>query len=525
MDYFLSVFLGTFALEDVALAVALGFVANNQMSFISAFLACFLGISIGDLGLYFIGFILRHMGFADRFKVIKRLRARLENSKNANVLTYSVILSRFIPGTRLPTYLMAGFLHYSFGQFFILTLLTVFAWVAFAFAIGESLKTLFMQHFVFAILSILVIFKVVQFLIPRLSDYWLRRSLLHSWRQWLSFEFWPATLFYLPIVPLYIFFSLKHRSLLAPFYANLGIENSGLIGESKWDFLKYLDAKNPSTLPSLKLPNQIHFDEARNILDTKGFVYPFILKPDVGQRGYGVRIIHNDFDLTEYLLLADFDMIAQKLSIYQREVGIFYVRHPLQQKGFIFSITDKHLPRVRGDGRTRLGDLILQDRRARIIASTYFARHNNRLFYIPQNQEEILLSECGNHCQGAIFVNGNHLKTAELEKTIQGIAEQIPNFYFGRIDLRYESEDFLKKGLQMEIVEVNGAGSEATHIWDAKTSLFDAYRTLYLQWSLLFSIGSAAKSLNSDHSNVRIFRFFQESFRVFFRKDPLSLSS
>jgi membrane protein DedA with SNARE-associated domain len=525
MDYFFSVFLGTFALEDVAVAVALGLVANNQMSFFSAFLACFLGISIGDLGLYFIGLLLRHMGVANRFKVIKRLRDRLENSKKSNVLTYSVILSRFVPGTRLPTYLMAGFLHYSFWRFFILTLLTVFAWVTFAFAIGESLKSLFMQHFVLTAFCILIIFKLVQFLIPRLSDYWLRRSLLHSWRQWLSFEFWPATLFYLPIIPLYIFFSLKHRSFLAPFYANLEIENSGLIGESKWDFLKYLDAKDPSTLPSLKLHKQIHIDVARNILVSKGFIYPFVLKPDVGQRGYGVRIIHNDFDLKEYLLLANFDIIAQKLSLYQREVGIFYMRHPSQQKGFLFSITDKQLPSVRGDGHARLGDLILQDPRARIIAPTYFARHKNRLFYIPQNQEEILLSECANHCQGAIFVNGLHLKTPELENAIHKIAKQIPNFYFGRIDLRYKNEDLLKKGLQMEIVEINGAGSEATHIWDANTSLFEAYYTLYRQWSLLFAIGSEAKILTSDHSNVRILRFFQESFRVFFRKDPLSLSS
>lgn len=525
MEYFFSIFLGTFILEDVALAAALGLVAKESITLTPAFLACFLGISIGDLGLYFIGRFAGKISLLDRFKSIKEIRTSLIRGEKSDVLTYSIVLSRFIPGTRLPTYLMSGFLRYPLLKFTILTVITVFGWVILAFAIGESLKSLFMHNMILTVVSILLSLRFIKYLIPKLSDSWQRKTLLYSWRQFLSFEFWPASLFYLPIVPYYIFLSLKYRSLFAPFYANPEIENAGLIGESKWDFLKYLSKESSHTLKSIKITRQEDFQAAREMIHQEGFSYPFILKPDVGQRGFGVRIIRDDFDLAEYLLLADFDMIVQKLSQYQHEAGIFYIRLPANKEGFIFSITDKYFPSVVGDGRTQLGNLILKDKRARIIAATYFNRHKDHLDEVPEVNERVLLSECGNHCQGAIFLNGENLATSDLKNEIERISSQIPHFYFGRFDVRYDNAENLKNGQRFEIVEVNGAGSEATHIWDANMSLFKAYQTLFKQWSLLFEVGSQVQRSSHIKTNVNFKKFLIESYRVFFRKEPLSVSS
>jgi hypothetical protein len=38
---------------------------------------------------------------------------------------------------------------------------------------------------------------------------------------------------------------------------------------------------------------------------------------------------------------------------------------------------------------------------------------------------------------------------------------------------------------------LNGAASEATNIYDARNSVFAAYRTLFRQWDLVFAIGAA----------------------------------
>lgn len=56
MSYFVSIFFGTFLLEDVALTSALLLVAQQKMTLASAMSACFLGISIGDMLLYGLGF-------------------------------------------------------------------------------------------------------------------------------------------------------------------------------------------------------------------------------------------------------------------------------------------------------------------------------------------------------------------------------------------------------------------------------------------------------------------------------------
>ncbi len=525
MEYLFSIFFGTFVLEDVALALALGLVADGKVMVVPAFVACFLGISLGDLALYLIGLFAGKLGLEKYVKSIDKFSSDRVASQGTDLLTYSVIISRFIPGTRLPTYLVAGFLRYPIWRFIFLTVVTVFAWVALAFAAGQSLRPLLMNHLWATVISSLIFLRIAKSLIPKLIDPWDRKTLWHSWRQLLAFEFWPATLFYLPIVPYYIFLSVKHRSFLTPFYANPEIENGGLIGESKWDFLRHLKVSSPHTLRSLKIPPQEDFIAARALLDEKGFSYPYILKPDVGQRGFGVRIIRDDFDLTEYLLLADFDMIVQDLSLFPREAGIFYVRHPKKNAGQIFSITDKIFPTVTGDGYRNLGDLILKDRRARIIASTYFARLRNRLNDVPKDGEVVSLTECGNHCQGAIFLNGKNLLTPDLTAAIHEVATHLPHFYFGRLDIRYKDSESLMKGENFEIVEINGAGSEATHIWDARTRLWEAYGTLFKQWSLIFEIGASIRRSKNISAKVNVIKFLKESFKVFFRKEPLSISS
>ena len=55
--------------------------------------------------------------------------------------------------------------------------------------------------------------------------------------------------------------------------------------------------------------------------------------------------------------------------------------------------------------------------------------------------------------------------------------------------MRFASLDTLMAGEGFSIVEINGAGSEAIHIWDPEFSLLDAYKTLFEQQALLFEIG------------------------------------
>lgn len=525
MPYFLSIFLGTFVLEDLALASSLALMADHKISLQAALLACFLGISIGDLGLYFLGYTAAKFGIDKHFKFFKKYRAMISKMKRSQALTYSIVVSRVIPGTRLPTYLAAGFLKYPFFNFLLLTIVSVFPWVLIALIGGKSLHYIFMDRWFLSLGLFLMFLQFLKSLVPRLADPWQRKAMLYTWRKWLDFEFWPAWLFYIPIVPYYAFLGLRCRSLLMPFYASPQLKHGGLIGESKWDLVRHLNPTDASTLKTFKISKDIDFIQTMSFLEENKVSYPFIMKPDVGQRGFGVRIIKNDFDLTEYLLLSPFDRIIQNLSTLSREAGVFYIRKPSETVGKIFSITDKKFPFVVGDGQNKLGDLILNDVRARIISPIYFSRLNEQLNSIPAKDEIVVIAECGNHCQGAIFENGERLISEKLTFEIDRIAKQVPDFYFGRFDIRYKDEVSLKQGLNFEIVEINGSGSEATHIWDSKTRLLDAYKTLFIQWSLLFSIGTEVSRLPNHKGKVNIGSFLKDCAKVIFRKDELSVSS
>jgi hypothetical protein len=79
----------------------------------------------------------------------------------------------------------------------------------------------------------------------------------------------------------------------------------------------------------------------------------------------------------------------------------------------------------------------------------------------------------------------SHLSDEKLTSTIDGICKQIPGFYFGRLDIRFESWEALKEGRNFSIIEVNGAGAEPTHIYDPRHSLFFAWKEIIRHWIIL----------------------------------------
>jgi hypothetical protein len=108
--------------------------------------------------------------------------------------------------------------------------------------------------------------------------------------------------------------------------------------------------------------------------------------------------------------------------------------------------------------------------------------------------ERLKLAETGNHAQGCIFQDGGHLWSGALASAIDDLARRVPGFYIGRFDIRYRDPDEFRQGHNFVIVELNGASSEATNIYDARNSLRSAYETLARQWKLVFEIGAANRA-------------------------------
>ena len=117
LTYAISLFLGTFVLEDVAALGAGLLLAAGSISWFAALLACFLGIWSGDAGLYAVARCGGRRWFErSRFK---RYSSKVDRSENwfAQRGTLILIFSRMLPGARLPTYLAAGFLRLPLKKF------------------------------------------------------------------------------------------------------------------------------------------------------------------------------------------------------------------------------------------------------------------------------------------------------------------------------------------------------------------------------------------------------------------------
>jgi hypothetical protein len=113
----------------------------------------------------------------------------------------------------------------------------------------------------------------------------------------------------------------------------------------------------------------------------------------------------------------------------------------------------------------------------------------------------IPLGELGTHCRGALFRDGRRLVTPELEEAVDRIARATEGFFFGRFDVRAESDAGLREG-RFRILELNGVTSEAAHVYEPGLSLWNAWRTLGAQWRLAFEIGAANRARGVRASNT-----------------------
>ncbi|MFT7484800.1 MAG: hypothetical protein ACI9F9_000644, partial [Candidatus Paceibacteria bacterium] len=185
------------------------------------------------------------------------------------------------------------------------------------------------------------------------------------------------------------------------------------------------------------------------------------------------------------------------------EYGVFYIRDAGATCGRIFSITKKCTPHLQGDGQHTLEELILLDARCVAMADTYMEIHSAQLQQVPTKGEQFPLVELGTHCLGALFLDGNHLRTDALEQTIEKLSQSYEGFHFGRYDLRATSEESFQAGRDFKVIELNGVTSEATHIYDPQTPLIEAWRVLCEQWRLAYEIAAHNRDQGARPDSAR----------------------
>jgi len=134
-----SIFVGTFVYEDGATLLAAMLSATGRLDPALGLAAAFAGIWVGDIGLYVMGstfwkYTVRWRRFQRFLKPESLEKAHAWFAKHGSL---ALLMSRTIPGSRLPLYLSAGAVRLPLRRFVQITGISAALWVSMIFALSR----------------------------------------------------------------------------------------------------------------------------------------------------------------------------------------------------------------------------------------------------------------------------------------------------------------------------------------------------------------------------------------------------
>ena len=299
-------------------------------------------------------------------------------------------------------------------------------------------------------------------------------------------ETWHYLAKYIPIMPAWLWYCAKSRSIWFFTPSNPTLTFGGFEGESKKEMYDQLP---PGTYPkTILISHNITFKEAAKIVKTNNFDYPFAVKPDVGMMGFMFRTISSEKEFKHYHDLMPADYLVQEFVDYPLELSVFYYRFPNQKKGNITGFIRKDYLSVTGDGQSTLLELINNYDRVRFRLDEMRSKHRDKLNDVIPEGQIFYLSRALNLSRGGKLVSLAHEKDEKLLKVFDDLSHYAGHFYYGRYDIKCKSIEDLKEGKNFSILEYNGCGAEPHHIYGNGNTLIEAYRIVLQHWKVLYAI-------------------------------------
>lgn len=518
-----TIAMATLVSEDLASIAAGLLAAKSIITPTEAVIASGIGIYLGDIALYLAGYLLGvsalHRAPLKWFlseQTVKQCKKLYEKRGTAIIVS-----SRFLPGTRTATFFAAGLVKMNPAKLLTVFGVSVILWtpilVLGSMVAGDIViryAELYTRYALWILLGCVAFIFFLSRVLGPLFTWKGRRLWLSRWYRIRYWEFWSPWILYTPLFFYILYLGLiKYRALTLFTLTNPGIEpDSGFLWESKASILSSLLPKNVGSWAILGSQSS----DTETVMQLESFMlrsnltYPIVLKPDCGQRGKGVTICKSEEEAKKVLADTTQKYIAQEY-LAGKEYGVFYYRYPGESQGKIFSITKKIPLAVTGNGKNTLEELILSDRRAICMAPLFLKQHQHDLLKVIPDKKNIQLVSLGTHSRGSVFLDGNSLASSDLSKALDKIVQPFSEFYFGRFDLKAASDDCLKRGCNLKVIELNGITSEAVHIYDPKNSVLCGWQTLMKQWELAFAI--AAINQKKGHTPMGLRPFLTHLFR------------
>lgn len=306
-----------------------------------------------------------------------------------------------------------------------------------------------------------------------------------------NWEYWPFHVLYAPVYPVWLWYCIKSRSFFFFSTSNPTIKNAGFLMEPKSE----IDLLIPSAYKPLTLffPAGTTLNTITQAVRNHQLHYPLVVKPDIGMQGKAVVKVYNESELKNAITQFTVNFIVQPFIAYPKEVGIFYVRYPDEQDGKITGIVEKEFLSVNGDGISTIETLLYNTPRYILQIAALKKLLGAGINDIIKKGEERILVPYGNHARGSLFLDSTYKNTKQIESVIDKVCKSINGFYFGRLDIRFNSFEELAEDKNWSIIELNGAGSEPTHIYDPTHSVFFAWKEIIRHWRMLYTVSMQNK--------------------------------
>jgi acetyl/propionyl-CoA carboxylase alpha subunit len=108
-------------------------------------------------------------------------------------------------------------------------------------------------------------------------------------------EYWPFAAVYGPILPMYFWYAFRAKSFFFFSTSNPAIKNAGFEMESKFE--------TDNLIPQQYRPTSIYFEPNTDFnlikqqIAEQQFIFPLIIKPDIGGKGVGVKKVNTETEL------------------------------------------------------------------------------------------------------------------------------------------------------------------------------------------------------------------------------------
>jgi membrane protein DedA with SNARE-associated domain len=457
---FFSLLFLPFAYEDLAIILGAYIVVNKIMPAALVVLCIYGGMVASDFALYGIGAGARRMPWLTRLAVNDRVRGFGDTLKRN--LFGLVALCRVVPGVVFVAFIACGWTRVPLARFTVATLVVSALYLPLMLCIvvffGDALDDrvgLWTWPFLLCVLVAIGFVRRQVFAFQGAGAMQHGAAERRRGRQPADAgkltlaERVPLRLMYVPLMLRWIGLAVRHRSLTLPTIANPGHRTRvGTWREPRSDYLRAAAAHARQWIADFVVvtrsdgPRTLYADleRARQSLAEAGLSFPLIAKPDIG--GDGACRLVDMAALREYLrdFPAGEKLILQRLVSDPGEAIVLYARLPGAPSGRILSLTFRYRSPASSEGR-------------------------------------------------ACYRDGGRCITPELEAVIDAIGRAVPEFHYGRFELRFASPDELMRGERLIVVGIDGIASEPSDTWDPLLSLSEAYRRMVEQQRIMFLIG------------------------------------